>query len=759
MKRFLVRLSALGVLVAAGTIAIAQAQRGPQAAPADVTNAPFDPFEGADARPGGPPVDPFAGGRTLSERPTPPAAEPQDIRDFERDLPPGEYQDEPGRFAPDNAAPLPPRGYPEAEPRAPLARPPVMEYPAGRNANDPFSAADRGRPQAPGSPRDQFPPADETTPGRVNLVADGYAPRYGATDPRAPAPEPNYAPGDTDPRQGANPARNMEQGMHNPDPDDFVADPNMPLVGNAGPLAAPAGPGFGHNDPRIASRQVERPEEPAPFPALGNPGNVIGRPGPGREAIAGTSTAVQGTGRPGERGLEGAQVPSIQVQKLAPAEVQVGKPATFEILVRNLGKTSVRQVQVHDSVPRGAEFITASPPPEVSPQGDLTWTLDVLNPGDERVLKVELMPIAEGELGSVATVTFAAEVSVRSMATRPELRVDVVAPAQVMIGEELTLKIKIWNPGTGPATGVVLSEHVPPGLIHAGGGVLEYEVGDLKPGESRELELMLQATKAGQIANLINARADGTLRAEGRTQIHVISPALQVAVTGPKKRFLERQATYTIEVANPGTAPAENVNLVSYVPKGFKFVNADNYGAYDPKTGTVHWSLESLPPNQRGVVTLQLVPVEEGQHTLAVEGSAQHDLKARSEQSVEVEGISAILFQVKDLADPVEVGAEMTYEIQVVNQGTKTATDIELIVQLPPELQPLSADGATRGVIRGQQIFFERLDRLAPRADTTYRVRVRGERAGDLRTQVQLKTAEMETPVTKEESTQVYTDQ
>src|SRR5690606_6881543 len=148
------------------------------------------------------------------------------------------------------------------------------------------------------------------------------------------------------------------------------------------------------------------------------------------------STAIEGTGRPGDRALEGAQIPAIQIQKLAPAEVQVGKPATFEILVRNVGKVTARNVQVRDAVPKGTQFIGATPPAQVLPEGELLWTLDILRPDDERVVKMELMPTTEGEIGSVATVTFAAEASVRSLATRPELRVEIESPNQVMIGED-----------------------------------------------------------------------------------------------------------------------------------------------------------------------------------------------------------------------------------------------------------------------------------------------------------------------------------
>ena len=124
-----------------------------------------------------------------------------------------------------------------------------------------------------------------------------------------------------------------------------------------------------------------------------------------------------------------------------------------------------------------------------------------------------------------------------------------------------------------------------------------------------------------------------------------------------------------------------------------------------------------------------------------------------------VEGIAAVLFQVADSVDPIEVGGETTYEVHVVNQGSKAASNVQLTAVLPAEMQPLAADGPTRHAVQGNSVVFEGLARLAPKADTTYHVRVKGVRAGDLRVQFKLKTDEMQSPVTKEESTQVYADE
>jgi hypothetical protein len=214
-----------------------------------------------------------------------------------------------------------------------------------------------------------------------------------------------------------------------------------------------------------------------------------------------------------------------------------------------------------------------------------------------------------------------------------------------------------------------------------------------------------------------------------------------------------------VTISNPGTAAAREIELVTYLPKGLDFVRADNYGEYDPNNRAVRWSLEELPANEAGTVTLTTMPVEAGELKVLLEGAAEKGLSARQEQVITVEGVAAILFQVLDVEDPIEVNGETTYEIRVVNQGSKAATDLQLEALLPPEMRPLSAEGPVRHQIAGSTVLFDKLTRLAPKADTTYRVRVKGLQAGDMRMRVRVLTNEITTPIVKEESTRVYADE
>ncbi|ADB15210.1 conserved repeat domain protein [Pirellula staleyi DSM 6068] len=467
---------------------------------------------------------------------------------------------------------------------------------------------------------------------------------------------------------------------------------------------------------------------------------------------------VAGLGVPGERELEGTQAPAISVEKLAPAEIQVGRPAVFEIRVRNAGQSIARQVLLSDFVPQGTKLIASEPQFTRGPEGSLLWQLGDMQPGDEKLVKLELMPLSEGEIGSVAQVTFAAMATSRSLCTKPALVIEHTAPAQILIGESMTMAITVTNPGTGAATGVVVEEDVPAGLSHLAGSELEYEIGTLRPGESKRLELSIKAEKAGIIENTIVVRGEGNLAAEHKVNIEVLAPQLSVNVDGPKRRFLERQAKYNISVGNPGTAAARDVELVAYLPKGMKFVETDSRGQYDAQQHAVFWSLAELPASKAGTVQLTTMPIETGELKLRVEGRGAVNLQASSEQLVQVEAAAELLHTIADLSDPIEVGSETGYEVRVTNVGTKAATNVRILATLPPDMRATGGDGPTRATSDGQRVQFEPLARLNPQEEVVFRVTAQGLKAGDQLIRVQVSSDEWQTPVTREESTRVYDD-
>ncbi|MCA9216128.1 MAG: DUF11 domain-containing protein [Planctomycetales bacterium] len=480
-------------------------------------------------------------------------------------------------------------------------------------------------------------------------------------------------------------------------------------------------------------------------------------PLPQRYAIARRHN-LQATGRPGPQTLEGPQTPSFTIEKTAPTEVQVGKPARFQIKVRNVGQVPGDNVIVRDEVPENTTYTSSTPEAQLDPSGGLVWELGTLNPGEESTITTEFMPTEEGQVGSVATVSFEASASASARSTKPALTLEHTSPRKVLVGEPVRFAIKISNPGSGSATKVVLDEDVPTGLSHSSGPKLEYEVGTIMPGQTRHLELTLTASQPGTVTNVLVARGDAGLEVKDTVELEVVAPELQVGIDGPSKRYLEREATFTVSVANPGSAAARNVELVAQLPEGLKFLSTNNSGHYDQTRHAIIWNLEQLPAGEMGKAQFKALPTAMGNASIQVNARADRNLTADESHQMGVEGIAALYFGVADKVDPIDVGGETTYVITVENQGSKTANNIRFVAEVPEGMQPVNGQGATQGMVRGQQVVFDPIVKLPPKAKTSFEVVVRGVRPGDQKLRVKMDSDELQTPVFKEESTHVYTD-
>ena len=165
-------------------------------------------------------------------------------------------------------------------------------------------------------------------------------------------------------------------------------------------------------------------------------------------------------------------------------------------------------------------------------------------------------------------------------------------------------------------------------------------------------------------------------------------------------------------------------------------------------------------PGQSREVNLEVLAINTGEHKHKANVIAARGLKNDAEIITRVEGLSALLMELVDLDDPVEVGADTAYEIRVTNTGSKTETNLQLICTVPDKMEFRGATGAAncRFRVQGKDIVFEPLPKLAPRADAIYRVNVRGVAPGDLRFRARITADGLTEPVLKEESTKVYGD-
>lgn len=611
-----------------------------------------------------------------------------------------------------------------------FALPPIAEPPAG-DFTIPESNASVATTASPAAPPATTPPPATIPPPVATPPATATPPVASQTPVETP-PTFNFA--DAPAAVVTTPPASVPPPVAAEPPQTLPTSGNEPDIADVIPTATPpaAAPSFDPAPTRFAST-TSNEQNGAPAGASGN-------------------------ATPGDQSLDGPQSPSLSIVKLAPQEIQVGKPAIFEIRVQNAGSVTAHDVAVVDRIPRGVKLMETNPPAQLGANGELKWTLGEIKPGAQQTVSVQYLPLEEGEVGSVAVVTASTVASVRTVCTRPLLEVEQVGPARVLLGDSVNVLIRISNPGTGAAYNVILEENVPAQLTHPAGGELEYEVGTLKPGETRELELVMQAAQAGKLSNDLVVRGEGSLVARHALPMEVIAPQLKASIDGPTVRYLQREAAYQINIANPGTASARDVDLTARLPRGLKFISANNAGQYDAREHTVRWSLVELPAGQSGAVEVRVLPIEVSAQKIRVEGAAQLNVADVVEHTVAVKAVSELFFEVTDEADPIEVGSDTIYTIRIVNHGAAAAQNVVVDATFPNQLKPTGGEGPSRFAMQGNRLVFEPLAQIAPKGEVTFRVKASGVAAGDHKVRVSVSSASS-AAVGKEENTRVYSDQ
>ncbi len=513
----------------------------------------------------------------------------------------------------------------------------------------------------------------------------------------------------------------------------------------ASPYSSPAGgslPSLKNGDLEPASRREAATLVPAKMANANKPGMMM-----------------LASAAPGARQMDGAQTPSLQIQKRGPEEAQVGQPTTFALLVRNVSNTTAYEVSVVDSVPRGTRLSKTTPPAESRSDGTLVWSLGEMAAGSEQVLSIEVIPETEGEIGSVASVNFTAQASVRTVSTQPKLTIKQVADNKILLGKPLRIRVTVANEGTGVARGVSLEEDVPSGLRHPSGDFLGAPFGDLVPGQSRTIELELMTVKPGLVRNQMRAVAANSARSDSSVDVEVVAPKLAVSVVGPGLRYLERQATYQVSVTNQGTSMAQNVEIIANLPRGLQYNSSGDKGEYRTDQHAVSWGLEELAVGATATTELTLLPVEDGEFTIRVQSQAIGVQSEPFDKPIRIEGQSELAFSIDDDNDPVEVDGQTTYTVQLTNTGTRVDEDVQVMIELPKGAKVLQVHGPVGFKETAQGLLFDPIAQMRAKDQQTFRFSVQLSQNGVQVVRAHVKSKLRPIAVVKEESTEVYRDQ
>jgi uncharacterized repeat protein (TIGR01451 family) len=447
---------------------------------------------------------------------------------------------------------------------------------------------------------------------------------------------------------------------------------------------------------------------------------------------------------------------AVLLEKVAPAEVSVGQPLAYMLRVTNLTDMTLQNVVVTDRL--GGNFKLAATKPATSPSADgaLRWSFATLAPRAQQVIEVTGAATGPGSVSGCAEITYASTLCVTTLVVEPRLELVKQAPAEVLACDPIPLRFTVTNRGTGAARDVRITDQLPDGLVTQDGlKAFTLDAGTLAAGQSRELSVSVKAQRPGTYVNRASAAAAGGLSAEsGTTTTRVLQPVLQLAKDGPRRQFAGRSVTWTLTVTNTGDGPARNLVLEDTLPAGATFERASEGGK--ASGGRVTWSLGTLEPKGSRKVEVTVMAANLGTLRNTATARAECATAVAATAETAIEGIPAILLEVVDDPDPIELGNTVTYTITVTNQGSATDTNVRVTCALDKGMQYVSSSGPTAATATGAAVTFAPLAALQPKQQVSWKIVVRAGEEGDVRFGVQMKSDKLTRSVDETEATNFY---
>ncbi|MCB2154611.1 DUF11 domain-containing protein [bacterium] len=446
---------------------------------------------------------------------------------------------------------------------------------------------------------------------------------------------------------------------------------------------------------------------------------------------------------------------SMLVEKMFPEKVTAGQTFDYFLRITNLtGGVYMSDVTVRDQISENFSLASSSPAAQV--QGDtLVWNLGTLAPEETRTITVTGSASATGESATCASIDWVPTLCLGTVAVQPDLSVTFDGTDWLTACDVATYRATVTNSGTGVAQNVRVMGSLPSGLKTVDGSAsLSADLGDMQPGDSRDISFSVQPERAGSYEAMIRVTSDNVATLESSVVNTVVcQPALALEASGTELLYLGNEGFFIASVSNPSDCNVENVEVVATLPACLDVVNVSDNGSATGRTVT--WNLGTLAAGASRDVTVRIAGNAKCNDDVNFVVTGVCADRQADSVPVEIAGIPAILLEVIDITDPVKVGQSSTYVITATNQGSEVGTGIKITGSVEG-MTITSTSGATTGNVSGNTVNFAPLASLDPGAKAEWRVEIRANEPGDKRFAIEMTSDQFPRPVNETESTYLY---
>ncbi len=397
----------------------------------------------------------------------------------------------------------------------------------------------------------------------------------------------------------------------------------------------------------------------------------------------------------------------------------VGDNVTFTVDVTNNGADPAQNVVVNDLLPTGLTLVSATPTVGSYVAGTGVWTIGSLANGATATLTVVATVTQTGAITNTATATSstfdptignnADDATVGALATDVSVTNTVDNPTPAL-NSNVTFTVTVTNNGGNDATGVRVSDLLPAGLTFvsatptvgsyvAGTGV--WTIGNLANGASQTLTIVATVTSAAPLNTTatVSSTTFDTNPANNSAPAGVDVPEADVQVTKTVDNSTPNvggNVTFTLTARNNGPQAAANVVVSDTLPAGLTYVSDNGAGAYNSGTGV--WTVGSLANGATETLTIIATATQHLARTnsASITTTTLDPNNTNNSDSVAVNALDADVAVTKGVSNATPtVGSNVTFTIDVTNNGPNTSQGVTVNDLLPTGLTFVSATPST----------------------------------------------------------------
>jgi uncharacterized repeat protein (TIGR01451 family) len=482
------------------------------------------------------------------------------------------------------------------------------------------------------------------------------------------------------------------------------------------------------------------------------------------------STPVTATGSGSAPGQ-----PTISVTS-TPSSVPANGNVTYTYTITNPDAISMTGVVFYDAIPVGAGFSsgTASNAALVSDvNGQAISDIGTI-PADSRVtVTVVLTPSVVNvpsivNLASVAASTpqllpgIVTATTTSTVVGSSDLAVKITSPSGTTpVGEDATFVVKVTNHGPSLASSVSLADILPAGTTYVSSsvssgpsatlldGVLTDAYGSLAVGASFTLTILVDigtgayptATDSASVTSSTPNPNPSDATASGSASITFVSDVVLKLVASTDNVDVGGTETYYATVTNKGPSPASDVSFTDLLPADVTLVSASASSGppLTESSSEIADVIGTLNSGASVLITISVIPTGSTSSlltddatvtTTSTDPDPTNNSVTVTDNVVPVADLKIVSVDASSSSLP--IGQEVTFTIDLVNNGPSTATTATIDDNLPAGLTFVSGTAPEGGVALNAGVISADIENLLSGQSTSITITAKATGVGEL---------------------------